>query len=34
VQITSGLTRGDTLLVGGVIGTPAGTALRVVRRDR
>jgi len=34
VEITSGLTRGDTLLVGGVIGTPAGTTLRVVRRDR
>lgn len=34
VQITSGLTRGDTLLVGGVIGTPTGTALRVVRLDR
>lgn len=34
VQVTAGLTKGDTLLLGGVIGTPAGTMLRVVRRDR
>ncbi len=34
VQVTAGLTKGDTLLLGGVIGTPAGTMLRIVRRDR
>ena len=34
VQVTSGLTRGDTLLTGGVIGTSAGTMLRIVHRDR
>jgi hypothetical protein len=34
VEVKSGLTKGDTLLIGGVIGTPAGTMLRIVRRDR
>lgn len=34
VQVTSGLTRGDTLLTGGVIGTQAGTMLRIIHRDR
>ncbi|MES2125135.1 MAG: efflux RND transporter periplasmic adaptor subunit [Gemmatimonadota bacterium] len=34
VQVTSGLTKGDTLLIGGVLGTPAGVMLRVTPRDR
>lgn len=34
VQVTSGLTKGDTLLIGGVMGTPAGVMLRVTPRDR
>lgn len=34
VEVKSGLAKGDTLLAGGVMGTPAGTTLRIVRRDR
>lgn len=34
VQVTNGLTKGDTLLIGGVLGTPAGVMLRITRRDR
>jgi RND family efflux transporter MFP subunit len=33
VEVTSGLTAGDTVLVGGALGTPAGTAVRVARGD-
>lgn len=32
-QVLSGVARGDTLLVGGVLSTPVGTTLRVLGRD-
>ncbi|MEP6589963.1 MAG: efflux RND transporter periplasmic adaptor subunit [Gemmatimonadota bacterium] len=34
VLVTSGLTKGDTLLIGGVLGTPAGVMLKITPRDR
>ncbi|MEO5798626.1 MAG: efflux RND transporter periplasmic adaptor subunit [Gemmatimonadales bacterium] len=34
VQVLSGVSKGDTLLIGGVLGTPAGVMLRITRRDR
>lgn len=34
VMVTSGLTKGDTLLIGGVLGTPAGVMLKITPRDR
>ncbi len=34
VEVKSGVQRGDTLLVGGALGTPVGSALRVARPDR
>lgn len=34
VEVKSGVQLGDTLLVGGAMGTPVGSALRVARPDR
>lgn len=34
VEVKAGVQRGDTLLVGGAMGTPVGSALRVARPDR
>lgn len=34
VEVTSGLSRGDTVLVGAALVTPAGSAVRVTRTDR
>ena len=34
IQVKSGLQRGDTLLISGALGTPAGSAVRVSRSDR
>lgn len=34
VEVKSGVQRGDTVLVGGALGTPVGSALRVARPDR
>ena len=33
VEIVKGLSRGDTVLTGGVLGTPAGTVVRVAHSD-
>lgn len=34
VEVTAGLGRGDTLLVGGAIGTPVGARVAITRTDR
>ena len=34
VEVRSGLLRGDTLLVGGALGTPTGSIVHVSRTDR
>lgn len=33
VAVSAGLTRGDTLLIGGLLGTPVGAQVRVTRAD-
>ncbi|HET9066988.1 MAG TPA: efflux RND transporter periplasmic adaptor subunit [Gemmatimonadales bacterium] len=33
VEVTSGLTAGDTVLVGGALGTPVGATVRILRTD-
>lgn len=34
VEVTAGIARGDTLLVGGAIGTPVGSRIAIARPDR
>lgn len=34
VEVTRGLSPGDTLLIGGVLGTPVGTPIRVLQANR
>ncbi len=34
VEVTAGIARGDTLLVGGSIGTPVGSRIAIARPDR